>query len=120
MAKGGFRGGYGGMGFYKGNKTLMDALRRRILAKPDEVLSLYRPVEEEFLLHADINARISIPDEVPPELRALYAAKSFYLEKYTRDFDLIRSPRLADALKQDFQRLAPLYRLIIDLHMQEN
>jgi len=113
-------GGYCGSGFYKGNKPLTDAIRTRILARPDEVLDLYRPVAEEFVFYADINSRISIPDEVPPELRALYASRTFYFEKEIADFDLIRSPRLADVLKADFKRLAPLYRYIISLYNPED
>ena len=113
-------GGFCGSGFYKGNKPLMDAIRRRILARPDEVLELYRPVAEEFMLYSDVNSRIAIPDEVPPELRALYAARTFYFEKEITDFDLIRSPQLADAVKADFKRLAPLYRYIISLYQPED
>ena len=112
-------GAFCGSGFYKGNKPLMDLLRKRILAKPEEVLSLYRPVAEEFMLYADISSRIVIPDEVLPELRTLYAAKTFYFEKDILNFDLIRSPELADEISSSFKRLAPLYRYIMDLYMQE-
>ena len=113
-------GGYLGMGFYRGNKVLMDAIRTRILARPGEMLELYLPIADEFLLHADISSRISIPSEVPPELRALYAAKSFYFEREITDFDLIRSPELADEIKQSFKRLQPLYRTILDLYNPED
>ena len=113
-------GGYLGMGFYRGNKALMDAVRTRILARPGEMLELYLPIADEFLLHADISSRITIPNEVPPELRALYAAKSFYFEKEITDFDLIRSPELADEIKESFKRLQPLYRTILDLYNPED
>jgi len=111
-------GGFSGMGFYKGNKPLMDAIRARILARPAEVLELYRPVAERFLFYGEINPRISIPGEVPPELRALYASRYFYFERDILDFDLIRSPGLEKELTEDFKRFKPLYRYIIDLHMQ--
>ena len=113
-------GAFSGMGFYKGNKPLMDALRSRILARTTEVLELYRPVAEKFMIYAEINPRISIPDAVPPELRTLYASKSFYFERDILDFDLIRSPALEQEIIKDFKRLKPLYRYIIDLYMQEN
>ena len=113
-------GGYLGMGFYRGNKILMDAIRTHILARPGEMLELYLPIAEEYLLHTDISSRINIPSEVPPELRALYAAKSFYFEKEITDFDLIRSPELADEIKQSFKRLQPLYRTILDLYNPED
>ena len=105
-------GAFSGMGFYKGNKPLMDAIRARILARPAEVLELYRPVAERFMIDGEINPRISIPEE----LRVLYASKTFYFERDIPDFDLIRSPRLAEELKEDFKRFKPLYRYIIDLY----
>lgn len=113
-------GGYLGMGFYRGNKPLMDAIRTRILARPGEMLELYLPIAQDHLLHADISSRIAIPNEVPAELRALYAAKSFYFEKEITDFDLIRSPELADEIKESFKRLQPLYRTILDLYNPED
>lgn len=112
-------GGYCGMGFYKSNKALMDILRRRILEKPDEFLAVYLPIAAEFQLYADINSRVVIPDAVPPEARAFYAARSFYFEKTISDFDLIRSPGLADELRGCFKRLAPLYRYVLDLYRQQ-
>ena len=113
-------GGYLGMGFYHGNKPLMDAIRTRILARPGEMLELYLPIAQDHLFHADISSRIVIPNEVPPELRALYAAKSFYFEREITDFDLIRSPELADEIKESFKRLQPLYRTILDLYNPED
>ena len=109
-----------GMGFYRNNRKLMDALRTRILARPSEVANLYLPLEDEYLLYPTLNSRLSIPNEVPAELRALYACGCFYLEKSIPDFDLIRSPELADELKKCFKRLAPFYRFIIDLHNPED
>ena len=112
-------GGYLGMGFYKGNKPLMDLVRRLILEKPQMMLDLYRPLAQDFLFYGDIAARIAIPEGVPEELRALYASKSFYFEQEITDFDLIRSPALAQELRRSFERFKPLYRTIIDLYMQQ-
>ncbi len=107
-----------GMGFYHGNRSLMDALRRCILAQPLFILELCAPVMEEYTLFADVNSRIAIPEAVPEQLRALYAAKTFYFEKPISDFDLIRSPALAQELCASFEQLGPLYRYIVDLHLQ--
>lgn len=111
-------GGSCGMGFYHGNRPLMDALRRSILARPTEALDLCAPVLEEYTLFTDINSRIAIPAAVPEQLRALYAAKTFYFEKAITDFDLIRSPALAQELRTSFEQLGPLHRYIVDLHLQ--
>ena len=112
-------GGFCGMGFYKGNKPFMDLIRKAILEKPQMMLDMYLPLEQEFHFYPELSARIAIPEEVPPQLRALYAAKTFYFEKVISDFDLIRSPKLADELRECFKRFAPFYRYIIDLYRQQ-
>lgn len=111
-------GGAYGMGFYRSNKPLMDALRGRILARPSEVAEIYGPLAKDFQFYGEINPRIVIPDAVPAELRALYASKNFYFEREITDFDLIRSPELAQVLRSDFKRFKPLYSLIHDLVAQ--
>ena len=112
-------GGFYGMGFYKGNKVLMDLVRKLILEKPQMMLDLVQPIMEEFHFFPELSTRIAIPEEVPVQLRTLYAAKTFYFEKVIDDFDLIRSPALAQELRQGFERLRPLYRTIVDLYMQQ-
>ena len=112
-------GGFCGMGFYKGNKKLMDLVRRLILEKPQKMLELFCPLLEEYHFYPELSARIAIPEQVPPQLRALYAAKTFYFEKIIDDFDLIRSPALEQELRRSFERFKPLYRTIIDLYMQQ-
>ena len=104
-----------GTGFYRGNKPLMDALRRQMIAKPSEALAVLAPILAQYHLYTIPSARITIPEELPFELQELYAARSFYFEKTIPDFDLIRSPALAEELKESFKRLTPLYRYILDL-----
>ena len=65
-------GGYYGMGFYRSNKALMDLIRKRILEKPREMLELWLPLEADFHFYGDVASRVSIPESVPPQLRALY------------------------------------------------
>ena len=112
-------GGFCGMGFYKGNKPLMDCVRKLILEKPGMMLDLVQPLMEEYHFYPELSARIAIPEQVPAALRTLYAAKTFYFEKIIDDFNLIRSPALAQELRQSFERFKPLYRAIIDLYMQQ-
>jgi len=100
-----------GMGFYHQNKPLMDAIRRRMAADPEYMMELLAPISD-FYLFAVPNSRIKPPEDLPAGLRALYCCRSFYFEKAIRDFDLIRSPELADALKDGFRRLKPLYSFI--------
>lgn len=104
-----------GMGYYQGYKPLMNALRRRILLEPERILELWLPIYDEFTLYADIYRRMPIPEEVPEPLRALYPAKSFYFEKSIRDFNLIKSPALADEIIGGYKRLGPLFRYLQEL-----
>lgn len=104
-----------GMGFYRENKGLMDALRRRMELAPDEVLEVCAPVLSEFALYAEPNKRLKVPESIPEALRPWYAAKGFYFEKAITDFNLIYSPALAEEVRAAFEHLRPLYRYLIDL-----
>ena len=89
----------------------MDILRRRMAADPQYVMDLLAPLQD-FFLFAIPNSRIKPPEDLPAGLRALYCARSFYFERPIQDFDLIRSPGLAEELKNGFLRLKPLYRFV--------
>ena len=104
-----------GMGFYRENRGLMDALRRRMELAPDEVLELCAPVLAEFTLYAEPNRRMKVPENILEALRPWYAAKGFYFEKAITDFNLIYSPALAEEVKNGFLRLKPLYRYLLNL-----
>lgn len=104
-------GGSFGMGFYRENRPVMDVFRRRMAADPKYMMDMLEPMAD-FILFAVPNSRIKPPEDLPAGLRSLYCARSFYLEKDISDFDLIRSPELADALKEGFMRLKPLYSFI--------
>lgn len=104
-----------GMGYYSENRPMMNALRRRILTEPDALNRLLQPMLDEFPLYINGYRRLPIPDGVPEELLPLYKAKSFYLEKSLKDFDLIQSPSLADEIREGYRRLAPLYRYLTAL-----
>lgn len=104
-----------GMGFYNENRPLMNALRRRILTESERVTEAVNSALDEFTLHANAFRRMAIPSEVPEELKAWYALKGFYVEKEINDFDLIRSPALADEIVRGYLHLKPLYRYIASL-----
>ena len=104
-----------GMGFYRENRGVMEALRERMRTAPEDLLALYRPLQAEFTLHVNAAKRIKIPESLPEELRIWYAARGFYLEKDITDFDLIRSSALAEEIRGGYARLAPLYRNILNL-----
>lgn len=107
-----------GMGFYKENRVLMDELRRKIQCGPQEMLNLYIPQMNDFKLYAEPNRRIKVQEGIPDVLIPWYTAKGFYFEHEINDFDLIRSPQLAEEIKRCYRQLKPLYRCIIE--MSEN
>ena len=104
-----------GMGFYGDNRPLMNALRTRLLREPEEFLGIWRPIREEHPLFANRFKRMAVPETLHPELVEWYPAKGFYVAKDIRDFDLIRSSRLADEIAAGFEKIAPLYRYLLAL-----
>lgn len=103
-----------GMGFYRPNSALMRRLRARINARPSDAYDLYEPISRNFSLTDFNDRKIAIPEGTPEILRPLYGSNRFYLTKDIRDFDLLRSPDLADVLNNGFNSLKPLYRFICD------
>ena len=102
-----------GMGFYRDNPECIRALRRRMEQRPETVLKRLEDIGD-FDLEITTGRRTEIPDTVPAGLRAWYAAKNFYFTQEIKDFDRIKSPALADTLREGFKRLAPVYRLILN------
>lgn len=105
-------GGSYGMGYYHAYKPMMNALRRSMLIEPERALAVFEPIMDEFALSADIYRRMPIPDSIPEKLRVLYPAKSFYFSKPIKDFNLIKSPTLADEIRIGFQHLRPLMQYL--------
>lgn len=104
-----------GAGFYDRNMPLMNALRCAILAEPERVMALTRAAERDFTLHGDEIKRMRVPERVRGALLPWYKLRGFYLEQEIRDFELIKSGRLADRLLEGYRALAPLYRYINSL-----
>lgn len=104
-----------GMGFYRGNRSIMASLRREMEKSPGTIASLLSDAAAEgYQLYIVPGRRASLPEGVPDSLRGLYCAKGFYLEKPICDFTVIESPELADVIGLGYARLAPLYRYILD------
>ena len=108
-----------GLSFYRDNRPLMNAFRRRLAAEPEEFLAIWRALSPEFVLHANAYKRMAVPDPLPPEARPWYPLKGFYVQKDLRDFALIKSPALAEEIQQGFEKLIPLYRCLSQLKCEE-
>ena len=99
-----------GMGFYGDNRPMMNGFRREIQNRPEAFCDLIEPLRDEFRLYLRSFKRMRLPEGLPAELHAWYPARSFYLEHPVTDFNLIKSPALAEEVARGFSKLAPLYR----------
>lgn len=104
-----------GMGFYGDNRPLMDALRQKLAADPETFLEIWRPLEKKYSLYANTYKRMAVPENIPPEIENWYRARGFYIARSIRDFDLIKSPALADVIRAGFEEMAPLYQYMMAL-----
>ncbi len=104
-----------GLGTWGENRPMMDTLRRRMAAKPEEVLDIIGSCHlEELGLRPEGNTfkRLAIPEHLPEALRPWYPLRDVYVGRNVADVDLAFTPALVDALRSDYEALAPLYRLL--------
>lgn len=104
-----------GMGFYEESKPHMNGFRRRMVTEPETVLGLLQPLENDFALHLNAFKRMKLPEGLHPALRGWYPIRSFWFVQDIRDFGLLKSPDLVNALAEGFNRLAPIYKYIRDI-----
>ena len=112
-----------GFGYYSESRRTMERVRRRIAAKPREIIGLFSRcgVPERFTLQGDAYKRMAVPEGLPEELRSLYIKKGFYFQNAAgaQDFDLLFSGAIAARLREDFLRVAPLYDWMRGRQMDE-
>lgn len=109
------RGMSWGLGTWGENRPMMDTLRRRMAAKPEEVLEIISGCHlEELGLRPEGNAfkRLAIPENIPEVLRPWYPLRDVYVGRNVADVDFAFTPALVDALRRDYEALSPLYRLL--------
>ena len=102
-----------GLGLWGENRLLMEALRRRIIAYPEDVRRRLGRLEEAGCLMSGPEwKKLKVPQEVPPDLRGLYVKRAVYFEKLDTRPEWIYSPGIADRVFEDYALLLPLYRLL--------
>ncbi|MGN0794257.1 MAG: DUF2461 domain-containing protein [Aristaeellaceae bacterium] len=104
-----------GMGTWGENRPMMDALRRRIAARPAEVAKIVDSchlTENDFAVLGNAWKRIGIPDQVPVGLRGWYAMREVYVNRQHPDMGIIGTPEVLTQVRRDFIALAPLYHLL--------
>lgn len=101
-----------GLGIWGENRALMDAMRRRMAARPEDylrVLPLLR--ERNFALSGREWKKLPVPEALPDVLRPWYLKREVYAEKQDVPMDCIYSPELVDRVARDFEAIAPLYQI---------
>ena len=104
-----------GMGFWGENRMALDLLRRKIAANPEQIrgiLDSCKLPEHRLLLGGSQFKRMTVPDQVPEDLRPWYLAKELYVQRYGIQQKWAFDDKLTGRVRRDFQTLAPLYRLL--------
>jgi len=107
-----------GLGVWGENPALFDALRRRMAARPQEVMDALRPAwERGFAQGGQVwKKNFRPPDGLPAALAGVYPARSLYFEKTGIDPAWIFEPSIVDRTAADFRALTPLWRLLRGLN----
>lgn len=107
-----------GLGVWGENPALMDALRRRMTARPQEVMDAVRPAwERGFAQGGQVWKRnMQPPPGLPAMLCGLYPARSLYFEKQGIDPGWIFDAEIVNRVAADFKAIAPVWRLLRGLN----
>ena len=99
-----------GVGIWGETRQIMDAMRRRMAARPEDYLRLLPILRRRgFALCGDEWKKMRPPEELPPELKPWYLKKQIYAERQGASMQWIFSPDLIQRVGRDFEALAPLY-----------
>lgn len=103
-----------GCGFYNASTAYMNTFRRLILER-DPVFEEARKAYEAqnlYIMEGDCFKRPRYSDQ-PPEYRDWLERRGIGFSAQSCDFNLLFSDRLAEKLKPDFLKLAPIYRFLL-------
>lgn len=102
-----------GLGFWGGNIKAMDVLRRQMVAKQDELLSILPILKKHhFNLEGSVYIRKQIPDKLPDDLIPWYIRRDVYLVKQNINPEWVFEPGLEKRLARDFLALKPFYQML--------
>jgi len=109
-----------GMGCYGTDKPLMDALRLHIRRYPDEVRTIMRALEKDYVMYGEDYKKIAVPEDVPEDLRYLYVKKGFGVEHNAtpEEWKKLYSHDMADLLAKELTAMAPLHQLMQRMRAQ--
>ncbi len=102
-----------GLGYWGENRNALDFLRKRVVSNPNELMELL-PIlrKNSFALEGEKYKRLSVPDNLPEELKPWYLSKELYLVKQKAESRWAFEEGIEEKLAADFTALAPFYRLL--------
>ena len=104
-----------GMGFWGENREALDLFRKRMRADPDRMQSLLDSMNlktHSLFLDGTVHRKMTVPPEIPDQLKRWYLAKEMYIGKAHPDYRMIYSEKILKEVRKDFLTLAPLYRIL--------
>ena len=104
-----------GMGFWGENREALDLFRKRMRSNPDGIISLLNRMnlqERSLFLDGTVHRKMTVPTEIPDQLKRWYLSKEMYIGKHRPDYRMIYSEKILEEVRKDFLTLAPLYRVL--------
>ena len=108
-----------GCGFYAASTGYMETMRLQILNGAPSFLAARRAFERQnvYTLDGERYKRPHFPDQ-PQALRDWLELRGISLNADSSDFDLLFSNRLAGYLAEQFQKIAPVYRFMLEVSQE--
>lgn len=102
-----------GLGIWGENRATMDAMRRRMLAHPEDFLRVLPILKNRgFCLSGQEWKKMTVPENIPEVLRPWYLKRQIYAEKINLPMEVIHASDLVERVARDFEALRPLYQIM--------
>ena len=103
-----------GVGIWGENRNAMDAMRRRMLARPGDFLPLLPVLRERgYQLGGSEWKKLSVPEELPAALKSWYCKREIYAEHGVLPAEYAFRDDLLSRVQADFEALRPFYRILL-------
>jgi len=104
-----------GLGFWGNNRPVMEALRKRIREKPDEVADVFAQAQVPapgLDIYGERYQRMAVPPGLSETLAEIYPRKELYIKRTQVPIRVAYSLEVVERCSEDILRLKPLYQLM--------
>ncbi len=99
-----------GVGIWGEGRQIMDAMRRRMAARPDDFLRMLPILQKRhFALAGQEWKKMKAPEGLPEALGPWYLKKQVYAERLGAQLSWIHESDIVNRVMDDFRALSPLY-----------